>query len=218
MWRKKFLHLLKSNPDSLVIQPIVSLMYWKSNWWCILFNSVEWMMDHLCGLMVWVPGYRSRGPGIDSQHYHIFWEVVGLERGPLSLVSTNEELLGRNSSGSGLTIREYGCGNPLCWPYNTFYPQKTSLTSGSCSVGIVCSRTKAKEFLGWWLCITDWKEGRVNDSGAGRKNEDHCLSKVSFPSEFFGSSEIWNKYTFANLRGYHVKPYNMQHFQQKHGY
>lgn len=30
----------------------------------------------------------------------------------------------------------------------------------------------------------------MNDSGAGRKNEDHCLSKVSFPSEFFGSSEI----------------------------
>jgi hypothetical protein len=27
---------------------------------------------------------------------------VGLERGPLSLVSTIEELLGRNSSGSGL--------------------------------------------------------------------------------------------------------------------
>jgi hypothetical protein len=33
---------------------------------------------------------------------------VGLERGPLSLVSTIEELLGRKSSGSGLEIREYG--------------------------------------------------------------------------------------------------------------
>jgi hypothetical protein len=33
---------------------------------------------------------------------------VGLERGPLSLVSTTEELLGRNSSGSGLESREYG--------------------------------------------------------------------------------------------------------------
>jgi hypothetical protein len=32
---------------------------------------------------------------------------VGLERGPLSLVSTTEELLGRHSSGSGLEIREY---------------------------------------------------------------------------------------------------------------
>jgi hypothetical protein len=33
---------------------------------------------------------------------------VGLERGPLSLVSTTEELLGRKRSGSGLETREYG--------------------------------------------------------------------------------------------------------------
>jgi hypothetical protein len=40
--------------------------------------------------------------GFDSRRYQIFWEVVGLERGPLSLVSAIEELLGRKSSGSGL--------------------------------------------------------------------------------------------------------------------
>jgi hypothetical protein len=33
---------------------------------------------------------------------------VGLEWGPLSLVSTIEEILERKSSGSGLEIREYG--------------------------------------------------------------------------------------------------------------
>jgi hypothetical protein len=33
---------------------------------------------------------------------------VGLERGPLSLMSTIEELLGRKSRGSGLETREYG--------------------------------------------------------------------------------------------------------------
>jgi hypothetical protein len=44
--------------------------------------------DHLCGLKV--PGYRSRGPVFDSRHYKK--KVVGLERGPLSLVSTTEEL------------------------------------------------------------------------------------------------------------------------------
>jgi hypothetical protein len=37
---------------------------------------------------------------------------VGLERGPLSLVSTIEELLGRKSGGSGIEIREYGRGDP----------------------------------------------------------------------------------------------------------
>jgi hypothetical protein len=33
---------------------------------------------------------------------------MGLERGPLSLVSTTEELLGRKNSGSALENREYG--------------------------------------------------------------------------------------------------------------
>jgi hypothetical protein len=33
---------------------------------------------------------------------------VALERGPLILVSTTEELLGRKSSGSGLENRDYG--------------------------------------------------------------------------------------------------------------
>jgi hypothetical protein len=38
---------------------------------------------------------------------------VGLERGPLSLVSTIEELLRRENSGSGLESREHGRGDPL---------------------------------------------------------------------------------------------------------
>jgi hypothetical protein len=73
----------------------------------------------LCGLVVRVYGYRFRGPGFDSRHYQIFWEVVGLERGPLSLVSTVEELLGRNSSGSGLKNRDYGRKDPPRWPRDT---------------------------------------------------------------------------------------------------
>jgi hypothetical protein len=35
-----------------------------------------------------------------------------MERGPLSLVSTIEELLGRKSSGSGLKNQEYGRVDP----------------------------------------------------------------------------------------------------------
>jgi hypothetical protein len=51
--------------------------------------------DHLCGLVVKVPGYRSRGSGLDSRALQEEKKVVGLERGPLSLVSTTEQLLGR---------------------------------------------------------------------------------------------------------------------------
>ena len=49
--------------------------------------------DRLCGLVVRVSGYRYRGPGFDPRRYQIFWVVVGLERGPLSLVRSIEELL-----------------------------------------------------------------------------------------------------------------------------
>jgi hypothetical protein len=69
---------------------------------------------------------------------------MGLERGPLSLVSTTEELLGRKSSGSGPEIREYGRRDPSSWPRGTLYQQKLALTSptiGGLSVGIVHSRT-----------------------------------------------------------------------------
>jgi hypothetical protein len=68
-------------------------------------NKVEGAkIDRLCGLVVRVPDYRSRGPGSISGA--TFWEVVVLERGPLSFVSTNEELLERKSSVSGLEISE----------------------------------------------------------------------------------------------------------------
>jgi hypothetical protein len=43
----------------------------------------------------------------------------GPERGPLSLVSRTEELLGRNSSGSRPENREYGRGDPLRRPRDT---------------------------------------------------------------------------------------------------
>jgi hypothetical protein len=61
--------------------------------------------DRLCGLVVRVPGYRFRSPGFDSRRYQIFWEVVVLERGPLSLVRITEELHDWKSSGSGLENR-----------------------------------------------------------------------------------------------------------------
>jgi hypothetical protein len=93
-----------------------------------------------------ITGQRS---GLDSRSYQIFWGALGLERGPLSLVSIIEELLGRKGSGSCLEIREYGRRDPSRWPRGTFSPKKfalTSPTSGGRSVGIVRSRTETMEF------------------------------------------------------------------------
>jgi hypothetical protein len=78
---------------------------------------------------------------------------VRLERGPLSLVSTTEELIGNKISGSGLESREYCRRHPSCWPRGTLYPQKltlTSPTSGGRSVGIVRLWTQATEFVLFW--------------------------------------------------------------------
>jgi hypothetical protein len=88
--------------------------------------------------------------GFDSRRYQIFWEVVGLERYPLSLVSTFEELLDRKSSRCGLEHRDYVRRDPPRWPRGTLYPQKLALTSqinGGRSIGIVRSRNKATEFI-----------------------------------------------------------------------
>jgi hypothetical protein len=92
---------------------------------------------------LWYSGQNSwlqiQKSGFYSRRYQIFWEVVGLEQGPLSLVSTTEELLGRKNSGSGLENWEYGLRNPS----RIFYCQKlalTSQTSDGRSVDIVRSR------------------------------------------------------------------------------
>jgi hypothetical protein len=57
------------------------------------------------GQSSWLQIQRS---GFGSWRYQIFGQVVGQERGALSLVSTTEEILERKSRGSGLEIRNYG--------------------------------------------------------------------------------------------------------------
>jgi hypothetical protein len=59
-----------------------------------LFTCDFVSLDRLCGLVVRVLGYRFGGPGSIPGTTRKK-KVVGLERGPLSLVSTTEELLDR---------------------------------------------------------------------------------------------------------------------------
>jgi hypothetical protein len=60
------------------------MINWSPNFFCNNSNS---------GLVVRVLGYRSGGPS--SIPGTIRKKVVGLERGPLSLMSTTKELLDR---------------------------------------------------------------------------------------------------------------------------
>ena len=52
-----------------------------------------YVMDRLCGLVVRVSGYRYRGLRFESRRYQIFSVVVGLERGPLCLEKSIQEIL-----------------------------------------------------------------------------------------------------------------------------
>jgi hypothetical protein len=116
----------------------------ERNWWpsfkhVILYylGQCQWLLPvnshQFISPMRLVPRIAETGlhfsPGHSHFGYQIFWEVVGLERGPFSLVSTTEELLGRNSSGSGLDSPEHGRGNPTRWLHDTLYSQKLALTS-----------------------------------------------------------------------------------------
>jgi hypothetical protein len=144
-WRKTGLCL----SESCTFPSLSNYIRWrkKENLWKPFNTRTCFLLSYLyglCGLVVRVPGYRSRNPGFDSRSYQIFW-VVGLERGPLTLVSTIEELLGRKNSGSGLENQDYGRRVPR----HSFFPQKLApnSTSGCCSVGIVRSRTQATELF-----------------------------------------------------------------------
>jgi hypothetical protein len=92
---------------------------------------------------------------------------MGLERGPLSLVSTIEELLERKSSRSYVEYREYGRRDPPRWPRSTLYPQKLALTawtSGGRSVSIICSRTQAMELKYLKLRLLGRSASRYTDN------------------------------------------------------
>jgi hypothetical protein len=70
-------------------------------WWLPLMKTLHVNfqpcdVSNLCGLVVRVHGYRSGGPG--SIPGTTKKKIVGLERGPLSLVSTTEELLDRKEA------------------------------------------------------------------------------------------------------------------------
>jgi hypothetical protein len=77
----------------------------------IWLKTVFGKVDRLCGLVVRVLGYRSGGPG--SIHGTTRKKnVVSMERGSFSLVSTTEELLDRKVAAPVYKIENTAGGDP----------------------------------------------------------------------------------------------------------
>jgi hypothetical protein len=154
-WKYLYVYLIRFN----LVEPPFDIL-------CFRFSplldgqfQLSWsIISVLNFLYLWPPVWSSgdsswlqiQRSGFDSWRYQIFLEVVGLEPGRLSLMSTIEELLERKCSGSGLESREYSHRDPSRWPRGFLYPQKVALTSATSdgrSVGVVHSRTQATEFV-----------------------------------------------------------------------
>jgi hypothetical protein len=88
--------LWSSGQSSWLQNGHVLCLLWGTNWIDIYYVEERRPPMWSSGQSSWLQIQRS---GLDSRLYQILWAVVGLERDPLSIESTTEELLERNNSG-----------------------------------------------------------------------------------------------------------------------
>jgi hypothetical protein len=78
--------LWSSGQSSWLQNGDVMCFLWGTNWIYICYLEESrpplWSSGQSSSL-------QNQRSGFDSRRYHIFWDLVGLQRGPLSLVSTN---------------------------------------------------------------------------------------------------------------------------------
>jgi hypothetical protein len=96
-------------------------------------------------------------------------------------VSTTEELLEKQSSGSGLENREYGRRDAPLLLYDTPFSSKSWPTSGGRSVGIVCSRTQATEFVFFFFVCLIRSHGRSCCTRAHSDASHNSVMSVAAP-------------------------------------
>jgi hypothetical protein len=136
---------------TVICEPIFSKM-WEPRRLTNLWTFTVWYEDSF----TFSRNYRFqalalvnyRCSGFNSRRYQILREVVGLERGPLSLVWITEELLEWKSSGSGSRISRLMVVGIRCAEQATPSIRKfgTNFSDMRRSVGIVRLRTRAAEF------------------------------------------------------------------------
>jgi hypothetical protein len=136
-----------SGQNSWIRNGDVLCFLWGTNWIYIWYVEESRPTLWPSGQSSWLQIQRF---GFDSRGYLIFWELVCLERGPLSLVSTTEELLGIKSSGSCLENRDYGSIDPSCWPRGTLYPQNVGTNFAD-----------KQRSLGRYSSLADWSNGVI---------------------------------------------------------
>jgi hypothetical protein len=140
--------LWSSGQSSWLNNGDVLCFLWGTNW---IYTCVCYVEESRPPL--WSSGQSSwlqiQGSGFEA--LPDFWEVVGLERGPLSLASTIEELLERKSNSSGIENWDYVRRDLSHWRRDTPLSEKSwhylHRQGGGRSVGIVRSRTQATELL-----------------------------------------------------------------------
>jgi hypothetical protein len=93
-----------------------------------LLGLIKYHVIHQGGPPLWSSGQSSRGPGLDSLRYEIFWEAVGLKCGSLSVLRITEELLERKVAAPVYNTEINEREDPLRRPRDTPLRAKVCIT------------------------------------------------------------------------------------------
>jgi hypothetical protein len=145
-------------------------------------RTASWSSDQSSWLQI-------QSSGFDSRRYQIFWEVVGLERGPLGIMSTTEGLLGRNSSGCGQENLEYSCGDPTRWLRDTPLSEKVVGTNFADN----------PRSLGWYTLLSD------SGQGVCCENKSWRFFCITWQCIFYNTPNKQQLFSLRTTRGGHLQ-------------